>query len=324
MRITRPVHQQVGLVGEVQPPLGDVAVRGPVEGRRAEPDVVAQVLARIFVDPRCLVTHRDPERVESPHQRGEDVVAAVGEHEPQRRKASEDTLDDERRQVDEGVQRHESRVSRIRVGMAGEGGRIVDTVAAVDVHGDGKVVCRSRFPNRLKHRFAVGLSRLQWNADLHQLRMCGEPFDFGNGPFRVLGVDADRSPEPPGRVGIDPLVQQPIIDGRTDPAVQQIVGDVAPGQRIEDCVVGTMLVKKVPAQRLRVRSRVVIAVEVLPVVAARSLVPLLLNIGDRAQLVRRGQVAPDFGVVAEVGLNVGVDDGAHAVRYTSPSVTSTW
>ena len=47
---------------------------------------------------------------------------------------AEDAFDDERCEVDEVVQRHEGRVAGVGVRMAGERRRIVDAVAAVDVH----------------------------------------------------------------------------------------------------------------------------------------------------------------------------------------------
>ncbi|CNI21014.1 Uncharacterised protein [Mycobacterium tuberculosis] len=65
-----------------------------------------------------------------------------------------------------------------------------------------------------------------------------------------------------------------------------------------------------------------LAIEVLAVVAAGRLVPLLLDVGDRAQPVRLGEILPNLGVVGEMRLHIGIDN--HAVRYTCPSLTSTW
>ena len=80
--------------------------------------------------------------------------------------------------------------------------------------------------------------------------------------------------------------------------------------------------EQVPTDDLGFRARVVLSVEVLPVVATGRLVPLLLDVGDAPQLVRIGEISPDLGVVAEMRLHIGIDN--HAVRYTSPSLTSTW
>ena len=196
MRVARSIHQQIGLAGEIHPPLHLARIGGPVERRRAEPDVGGQVIAGIAVDPGCLVAHRQPERVEPPHQRGQDVVTAVGEDEFQIRVTAEHTLDDERREVDEVVQRHEGRVAGIGVRMTGERRRIVDTVAAVDVDGHRKPVRGGGLPDRLEHRFAVGLPGLHRNADLHQLGMCGKTLDLGDRTLGVLGVDPDGAAEP--------------------------------------------------------------------------------------------------------------------------------
>jgi hypothetical protein len=73
--------------------------------------------------------------------------------------------------------------------MTGERRRMIDAVAAVDVHRDRQPVGGRRFPDRLEHRLAVGLPRLQRNADLHHLRMVGQPLDLGDRALRVLGVD---------------------------------------------------------------------------------------------------------------------------------------
>ncbi len=178
VRVARSVHQQVGLAGEVHPALTCAGLGRPVERRRAEPDMAGQVFAGIAVDPRRLVAHRQPEGVQPPHQRGEDVVAAVGENELQAWVPAEHALDDQRGQVDEVVQRHERRISRIGVRVPGERGRIVDAVAAVDVHRDRQAVGGGGLPDGFEHRFAVGLARLHRNADLHQLRMVGKTLDL--------------------------------------------------------------------------------------------------------------------------------------------------
>ena len=73
--------------------------------------------------------------------------------------------------------------------------------------------------------------------------------------------------------------------------------------------------EQVPADGLGVRPRVVLAVEVLPVVAAGRLVPLLLDVGDRPQLVGLGDVAPNLGVVAKCGCTlVSIIDVVHVVH----------
>src|SRR4029077_11065791 len=108
----------------------------------------------------------------------------------------------------------------------------------------------------------------------------------------------------------------------TDPAVQQVVGDVAAGQRVEDRVIRVALGEQMPCHRVGVGARIAVAVEILAVVPARGLVPLLLDVRDGPQFVRARQVLPDLRVVAEMWLDVRVDD-SHAVRYTCPSVTST-
>ncbi len=208
--------------------------------------------------------------------------------------------------------------------MAGERGRVVDAVAAVDVYGHRQAVRGGGLPDRLEHRLAVGLPRLQRHPDLHHLRMVGQPFDLGDRTLDVLGVDPDRAAEPAGGVGLEPAIEQPVVDRRADPAVEQVVGDVAARQRVEDRVVDTALVEQVPGHGVRVGARIAVAVQILAVVAAGRLVPLLLDVGDRAQLVRGRQVAPDLRVVAEMRLDVRVDDRAlMRSGYTCPSVTST-
>src|SRR3981189_2948946 len=80
-------------------------------------------------------------------------------------------------------------------------------------------------------------------------------------------------------------------------------------------------------QGVWVGTRVAVAVEILAVITAGGLVPLLLDVRDGPQLVRGPQVPPDLRVVAEMRLDVGVDDSlanfAHAVGHTCPSVMST-
>ena len=240
MGVRRPVHQQVGLAGERHPSLRVPGVGRSVERRRAEPDMAGQVFARVAIDPRRLVAHRHPEGVQPPDQRGEDVVAAVGEDELQAGVPAEHALDDEGGQVHEVVQRHERRVSRIGVGVPGEGGRIVDAVATVDVHRHRQPVGGGGLPDRLEHRFAVGLAGLHRDADLHQLRVIGQALDLRDGALGVFGIDADGAPESVGGVGLEPAVEQPVVDCGADPAVEQVVGDVAARQRVEDGVVDTL------------------------------------------------------------------------------------
>ena len=205
--------------------------------------------------------------------------------------------------------------------MAGESGRVVDTVAAVDVHRHRKPVGGGGLPDRLEHRLAVRLPGLHRDADLHQLGVSGKTFDLGDRAFRVFRVDPDGAAEAVGGVRFEPAIQQPVVDGGADPAVKQIVGNVAAGQRVQNRVVDTGIVEKVPGNGLAVGAGIVLAVQVLAVVSAGCLIPLLLDVGDGPQFVGGGQVAPDFGVIAEVRLNIRVDD--HAVRNTFPSSTST-
>ena len=252
MRVARSVHQQVGLAGELHPSLHLAGIGRPVERRRTEPDMGGQIVAGIAVDPGCLIAHRQPEGVQPPHQRGQDVVTTVGEDEPQIGVAPEDTLDDQRCQVHEVVQRHEGRVAGIGVGVTGERGRIVDAVASVDMHGDRKPVRRSGFPDRLEHRFAVGLARLHRNTDLHQLGMCGETLDLGDRTLGILRVDPDGAAEPVRGIGFQPPVQQPVVDRGTDSAVEQIVGDVAAGQRVQHRVIDLGIVEQVAGNGLGV------------------------------------------------------------------------
>ena len=75
--------------------------------------------------------------------------------------------------------------------VPGEGGRIVDAVAAIDVHRNRQSVGCRGFPNGLEHRFAVGLARLHWDADLHKFGVTGEALDLGHCALRIFGIDPD-------------------------------------------------------------------------------------------------------------------------------------
>ena len=184
----------------------------------------------------------------------------------------------------EVVQRHERRIAGIGVRVPGERGRMVDTIAAVDMHRDRQPVGGSGLPDGLEHRLAVRLARLHRNTDLHQLRVIGQAFDLRDGASRVFRIDPDGAQKPVGGVGLEPAVQQPVVDCGADPAVEQVVGDVAAGQRVQDRVVHAGVVEQMAADGLGIRPRVVLSVEVLAVVAAGRLIPLLLDVGDRPQL----------------------------------------
>ena len=152
----------------------------------------------------------------------------------------------------------------------------------------GKPVRRGGLPDRLEHRFAVRLAGLHRNADLNQLGMRGEPLDLGDRALGVFGVDPDGAAEPIRGVGFQPAVEQPVVDRGTDPAVEQIVGNVAAGQRVQHGVVDAAIVEQMPGHGVGIRARVVLAVEVFAVVAARCLIPLLFDVGDRPQSMRGG------------------------------------
>ena len=136
-------------------------------------------------------------------------------------------------------------------------------------------------PNRLELRFAIRLAGLQRNPDLYQLGMGGKALDLGDRALGVLGVDPDGAAETVGGVGLQPLVKQPVVDRGADSAVEQIVGNVAAGQRVQDGVRDPAVVKKVTGNGFPIRPWVMLSVEVLAIVPARGLIPLLLDVGDR-------------------------------------------
>jgi hypothetical protein len=129
---------------------------------------------------------------------------------------------------------------------------------------------------------------------------------------RIFRVHPDGAAEAIRGVWLEPAVQQPVVDRGTDPAVEQIIGNVAARQRVQHRVIDAGTVEQMPSYGLTIRSRVVLAVKILSIVSSRCLVPLRFDIGDGPQFVRGREIAPDFGVIAEMRLHVGIDD--HAVR----------
>jgi hypothetical protein len=130
----------------------------------------------------------------------------------------------------------------------------------------------------------------------------------------VLGIDPNRAKEPARRIGLEPAVQQPVVHRGADPAVEQVIGDIAARQRVEDREVHTSVGEQVPGHRVGIGTRVAVAVKILPVIPAGGLVPLLFDVRDRTQLVRGRQVSPDLRVVAEMRLNS--SPSASAVQIT--------
>jgi hypothetical protein len=82
------------------------------------------------------------------------------------------------------------------------------------------------------------------------------------------------------------------------------------GQRVEDRVLRPAVGEQMPCHGVGVGAWIAVAIEILAVIPPRGLVPLLLDIRDGAQLVRGREKLPDLRVVAEMRLNIRVDDHA--------------
>jgi hypothetical protein len=90
--------------------------------------------------------------------------------------------------------------------------------------------------------------------------MCGKALDFGDRTLRVLGVDPDGAAETAAGVGLQPSVEQPIVDRGADSAIEQIVGNVAAGQRVQDRVLHAGVVEEMTSNGFGIRARVVLAI----------------------------------------------------------------
>src|ERR1700757_4675504 len=107
---------------------------------------------------------------------------------------------------------------------------------------------------------SVGSPGLLRKPAPNQLGMHGKTFDLGDRTFRVLGVDPDGAAEAPSGVGLQPSVQQPVVDRGANSAVEQIVGDVAAGQRVQDGVLDAQVVKEMAGNGFRIRARVMLSI----------------------------------------------------------------
>src|SRR3954469_11806817 len=106
--------------------------------------------------------------------------------------------------------------------------------------------------------------------------MACEPLDFGYGSARILRVDADGAEESAAALGsVEPALHQPIVDRSADPAVQEVVRDVAARERVENGVVNPGLGEQLAGNRFGHGPGILAVVEVGPVVTTGSLVPLL-------------------------------------------------
>src|SRR3954451_19128468 len=111
--------------------------------------------------------------------------------------------------------------------------------------------------------------------------MACEPLDFGYGSARILRVGADGAEKSPPALGsVEPALHQPIVDRSADPAVQQVVRDVAARERVENGEVDPGLGEQLAGNGFGHGPGILAVVEVGPVVPTRSLIPLLFDVGN--------------------------------------------
>ena len=163
------------------------------------------------------------------------------------------------------------------------------------MHGHRQVRVDRRFPQRPELRFAVQLTRLQRDADLHHARMVFVLCDLAHCTGDVVGIHPDSAAEPVTElIGLQPARHHHLVVRGMQGAAQMPVRHDAAAHRVQDRHVDPALRKQFVGNEFRIRSRI-LAIRSLAVgcvLAAGRPVPVHLVVREPAALERLAQQAP--------------------------------